>query len=369
MNKDTLSAIILKINYEIVGNTADIEILGKKMSEWVSLSLPTNSFSICAFDENIALPVLARPHIDTHSEYTAILFSDTPLMTKKTILDALATLKESGHNLIKLTRGYIFRTAYLMASESIMAVQTHYFNEEDFITASSFKQIALISDILRMRILNYHMERGVFIEDTTSVFVGPDVKIAKGATVGPFNILKGETILKQGVKLQSHNYLENAIIDEGAVINNSQIYKSFIGKNTRVGPYAYIRPDTIIGSDCRIGDFVEIKASVLGDGCKVSHLSYVGDCEMGDGCNIGCGVVFVNYDGKDKHKSRLGKNVFVGSNANIIAPITLADGAFIAAGSTINNSVPKNALAVARAKQVTKADWQMNKYTMGLKDE
>jgi len=369
MSKETLSAIILKTHYDSMGSTADVEILGKKMIDWVALSLPTNSYAVTAFDDSVPLPILVRPFIDTQSDYTALLYSDTPLMTKKTLLDALATLKASGHNLIKMTRGYIFKTAYLQASEGINAPQTHYFDEEDFITAFSFKQVSLISDILRTRILNYHMERGVYIEDTASVFIGPDVRIAKGAKIGPFNILKGETILKQGAKLTQNNYIENGIIDEGATINSSQIYKSFVGKNTTVGPYAYIRPDTIIGSDCRIGDFVEIKASVLGDGCKVSHLSYVGDAEIGDGCNIGCGVVFVNYDGKDKHKARLGKNVFVGSNVNLIAPITLEDGTFIGAGSTINKSVPKGALAIARAKQMTKTDWQMNKFTAGIKDE
>ena len=129
-----------------------------------------------------------------------------------------------------------------------------------------------------------------------------------------------------------------------------------------MGPYAYIRPDSIIGPDCRIGDFVEIKKSIIGAKCKVSHLSYVGDCEMGEACNIGCGVVFVNYDGKNKFRSKVGNRVFVGSNSNIVAPVVLEDGAFIAAGSTLTQDVPQGALAIARARQVNKPEWTGNRF-------
>ena len=158
------------------------------------------------------------------------------------------------------------------------------------------------------------------------------------------------------------NVLEDAIIGEGAEINSSRIYRSYIGERTTVGPFAYIRPDSIIGPDCRIGDFVEIKKSIIGAGCKVSHLSYVGDCEMGEKCNIGCGVVFVNYDGKDKFRTKVGNRVFVGSNSNIIAPMVIEDGAFIAAGSTLNQDVPAGSLAIARARQVNKPEWLGNKF-------
>ena len=118
----------------------------------------------------------------------------------------------------------------------------------------------------------------------------------------------------------------------------------------------------VIGKKCRIGDYVELKNSVIGDGCKISHLSYVGDCEMGESCNIGCGVVFVNYDGKDKFKTRVGSNVFIGSNSNLIAPLDIGDGAFIAAGSTLTDSVGGGSLAIARARQVNKPDWTGNKF-------
>jgi len=365
-HKYNLSAIIIKVTHDSSGVNPSVQILGKSMIDWVKLSLPNCPFELAQEDNRVELPVMLRPYINADSKYTAVLYSDTPLLTKKTILDALATIENNGASVIKLTRGFIFNTEYLKSIDSFLLAESYFFDEEDFITATNFKQVAIISDILKNRILSYHMERGVQIEDTASVFIGPDVRIAKGVVIASNNTLKGETILKADVKLNVGNYLEDAIIEQSAIITSSQIYKSFIGNNTSVGPYAYIRPDTIIGSDCRIGNYVEIKASIIGDGCKISHLTYVGDCEMGDGCNIGCGVVFVNYDGKHKHKAKVGKNVFVGSNANVIAPIVISDGAFIAAGSTIQRDVEPGALAIARARQVNKLNWGMNKYTEGL---
>ena len=360
--EDKLSAIILKVPYDKMGNTADVEILGKTMLEWVALSLSGAPCAAIHAEPGIDLPTLVRPHLDLKSTYTAVLYSDTPLMTKKTVLDAVCALKESGHNVLKMTRGYIFKTAHLSQTEKIYATETHYFDEEDFITAFNFKQVAMIGDILRGRILNYHMERGVQIEDVSSAFIGPDVVIEQGVIVGPNNIVKGASIIKAGARLLSGNHIENSIIEEDAEIESSRITKSYIGKCTKVGPYAYIRPETVIGASCRIGDFVEIKKSIIGDGCKISHLSYVGDCEMGKACNVGCGVVFVNYDGKDKHQSKIGDNVFIGSNVNIIAPVVIENGAFLAAGSTINKSVGKDALAIARARQENKSGWKGNKY-------
>ena len=143
---------------------------------------------------------------------------------------------------------------------------------------------------------------------------------------------------------------------------SSRLYDSLIGAETRVGPFAYIRPNTVIGCGCRIGDFVELKNCVIGDGSKVSHLTYIGDAELGRDCNVGCGVVFANYDGKNKYKSIVGSRVFIGSNANIVAPVSIEDCAFIAAGSTITKEVPAHALAVARARQTVIPDWAGNVY-------
>lgn len=355
-------SIVLKASYPEVGSTADIEILGKTMLDWVRLSLGETFVAAVDYNDSIPIPLQIRPYLNTEFAYTVVLFSDTPLISKTSVIDAVEALKQNGQNVLKMTRGYVFKTAFVMSVDKVYTEQTHYLNEDDFVTAFSFKQIQLISELLKNRILSLHMAAGVYFEDANTAFVGADVKIGKNVRIAPNNVINGNSVIGDNVTIKCGNVIEDCIIDEGATVDSSRLYFSYIGKHTTVGPFAYIRPESIIGSDCRIGDFVEIKKSVIGDGSKVSHLTYVGDCEMGKGCNVGCGVVFANYDGKDKFKTFVGDNVFIGSNSNLIAPLHIGDGAFIAAGSTLTDSVPGDALAIARARQVVKPEWQGNKF-------
>lgn len=355
-------SIVLKVKYPEVGDTAEIEILGKKMLDWVKLSLGDTCIAEADYDEDQTVPLLIRPYLNTQYPYTVVLFSDTPLISKTSIIDAVEALKQNGQNVLKMTRGFVFKTAFIMSVDKIYTEQTHYLNEDDFVTAFSFKQIQLIGEMLKNRIISLHMSAGVYFEDAATTFIGADVKIGKNVRIAPNNVITGNTIIGDNVTIKCGNVIEDCIVDVEATIDSSRLYFSYIGKRTKVGPFAYIRPESVIGADCRIGDFVEIKKSVIGDGCKVSHLTYVGDCEMGNGCNVGCGVVFANYDGKNKHKAFIGNNVFIGSNSNLIAPIEVGDGAFIAAGSTLTDGVPPDALAIARARQVVKPDWQGNQF-------
>lgn len=356
------SGIILNVSYPKIGRTSDIEILGKSMLDWVKIALSGSFTAAVDYQEDTPIPLTIRPYLDLSAPFTVVLYSDTPLITKRSVVDAVAALADNGQNVLKMTRGYVFRTAFLMSVDKIYTENTYYLEEEDFITAFNYRQIQLISDVLKSRIIAFHMENGVYFEDSQSAFVGSDVKIGKNVRIAPNNTILGNTVIGDGVTLKCGNVIENCVIDDGATVDSSRVYKSFIGKNAKVGPFAYIRPESIVGEDCRIGDFVEIKKSVIGKGSKVSHLTYVGDCEMGEGCNVGCGVVFCNYDGKNKHKAIVGNNVFIGSNSNMIAPITIGDGAFIAAGSTLTDSVPNDALAIARARQSVKPTWQGNKF-------
>lgn len=360
--ENNVFGLILNVEREKMGNTANIEILGKSMLQWVSVALGDIPHSdINSVGGEVVKEI--KPFIRKDSDYTVVLYSDTPLITKKTVGEAIAMIKETGGNVLKMSRGYVFKTSFLSLADKIYSENISYFDEEDFITAFNFRQLGLITDIMKNRILAFHMEQGVHFEDMSSAYIGCDVVIGKSVVIAPNNVIKGKTIIKDNVKILSNNVIEDCIIDEGAVINSSQLYKSYVGKETTVGPYAFIRPDSVIGANCRIGDFVEIKKSIIGDGSKVSHLTYVGDCEMGGGCNIGCGVVFANYDGKNKFQAKVGNNVFIGSNANILAPVVIEDGAFVAAGSTITENVPQNALAIARARQVIKTDWDNNNFT------
>ncbi len=228
---------------------------------------------------------------------------------------------------------------------------------EETIGVNSRVQLAEAEEILRKRINLKHMENGVTLIDPKTTYIGADVEIGKDTIIYPNNILEGKTVIGDNCLLYQNSRIKDSIIGENVDIQSSVILESKIGDNTTVGPFAYIRPESIIGKSTRIGDFVEIKKSSIGDGTKVSHLTYIGDAEVGSGCNFGCGTVVVNYDGKVKHKTTIGDNSFIGCNTNLVSPVKVGDNAYIAAGSTITNEVHEGDLAVARAKQRNITGW------------
>lgn len=201
------------------------------------------------------------------------------------------------------------------------------------------------------------IRRGVTVWDMDNCYVEPGVFVSPGAELLPGTILRGKTAIGEGCVIGPNSYIENAVIGAGTTVNASQIYDSTVGSDTTVGPFAYIRPGSRIGSHVKAGDFVEIKNSTVGDGTKISHLTYVGDTDLGRSCNLGCGTVTVNYDRVNKYRTTVEDNCFIGCNTNLVAPVTVGEGAYIAAGSTITDDVPPAALAVARARQTNKKDW------------
>ncbi|MFA6941134.1 MAG: bifunctional UDP-N-acetylglucosamine diphosphorylase/glucosamine-1-phosphate N-acetyltransferase GlmU [Clostridiaceae bacterium] len=211
--------------------------------------------------------------------------------------------------------------------------------------------------IMRNRINKKHMENGVTLIDPDTTYIGGDVIIENDTIIYPNNVIEGKTVIKEGTVLYPNSRIEGSIIGKDVTIQSSVILDAQVGDNTTVGPFAYIRPESVIGSHARIGDFVEIKKSVIGEGTKVSHLTYIGDAEVGSGCNFGCGTVVVNYDGKHKNKTIIGDNSFIGCNTNLVSPVQVESNTYIAAGSTITNKVPEGALAIARAKQVNIEGW------------
>ena len=193
------------------------------------------------------------------------------------------------------------------------------------------------------------------VSDNT--YVEPGVAGGAGSALLPGTILRGHTSIGCGCTIGPNSYLENAKIGDDTNVNSSQVYNSTVGYDTHIGPFAYIRPGSTIGSHIRVGDFVEIKNSTIADGTKISHLTYVGDSDVGQNCNFGCGTVTVNYDRAKKYRTTIGDNAFIGCNTNLIAPVTVGDGSYIAAGSTITDDIPAMALAIARARQQNKKDW------------
>lgn len=235
---------------------------------------------------------------------------------------------------------------------------------EDTIGVNSRAQLAEAEYILRKRINNKHLDNGVTIIDPQNTYIGIDVEIGKDTIVYPGNILEGSTKIGSNCILYQNSRIKDSIIEDGTDVQSSVILDSKIGKNTTVGPFAYIRPETTIGNNARIGDFVEIKKSTIGNGTKVSHLTYIGDATVGEECNFGCGTVVVNYDGKVKNKTIIGNHSFIGCNTNLVSPVEVKDNTYIAAGSTITQEVPEGNLSIARAKQRNIPGWVEKKGLM-----
>ena len=190
--------------------------------------------------------------------------------------------------------------------------------------------------------------------DEKTTYISSEAKIAESAVIYPNNTILGETVIGENTVIMPNCIIDNCKIGNNVRITASVMEGATIADGATVGPFAYLRKGSDVGRECRVGDFVEIKNAKIGDGTKVAHLTYVGDCELGEKCNVGCGVVFVNYDGKKKHRTTVGDHCFIGSNCNVIAPVDIADGSYIAAGTTVTESTPADSLVVGRARQVVK---------------
>ena len=189
-------------------------------------------------------------------------------------------------------------------------------------------QLSRATDVMRRRIAHRHMLAGITITDPSSVYIEDNVQIAPDTELKPNTELKGNTVIGDSCIIGSDTVIENSIVGDGSSIFKSVIIDSSIGSNTSVGPFAYMRPGSRVGDNCKIGDFVELKNAALGDRSKAAHLSYIGDADVGDNVNIGCGVVFVNYDGKNKFRTTVEDNAFIGSNVNLVAPVNVSENSY-----------------------------------------
>jgi len=201
-----------------------------------------------------------------------------------------------------------------------------------------------------------------------TTFIESSVKIGKNVTICPFNILKGNTVIGDNVYLGPSNFICDSIIKPNTKIEYSYIQNSIIGKSCLIGPYSHIRPNSVIKNNVKIGNFVEVKNSIIGDNTKASHLSYIGDAIIGKNCNIGCGAIFVNYNGTKKQNTYVQDNCFIGSNVNVIAPVKISKGTYICAGSTLTQSTKQNDFVVARSRETIKHNYA-NKYFVKEKKE
>lgn len=219
-------------------------------------------------------------------------------------------------------------------------------------------QLASAERRLRFQIAQRWMERGVTILDPRTVLIDESVRIGKDAVLYPGVVLEGECRIGSDCIIYGYCHLKNARIGEGAVVDHCSVIRdSRVGARARVGPFAHLRQGAEVGPSARIGNFVEIKKSRLGEGSKSAHLTYIGDAEIGRDVNIGAGVITCNYDGVKKHRTIIEDEAFVGTDSQLVAPVRIGKGAYVAAGSSITEDVPPGALAIGRGRQVNKEGW------------
>ena len=208
----------------------------------------------------------------------------------------------------------------------------------------------------RLAVLEELIAAGVQVM-SEDIYVERGVQVAPGATLLPGTILRGKTIVAEGCAIGPNTLLENAVVGKNTTVNASQVYDSTLGENNKIGPYTHVRKDTVTGYGVHLGAYVETKNSNFAMGNTVSHLTYIGDSDVGKYCNFGCGTVTCNYDGENKFRTTIGDYVFVGCNTNLVAPVTVGDGAYTAAGSTITKDVPAGDMGIARERQTNLEGW------------
>lgn len=281
--------------------------------------------------------------------YYCVVYNDTPLLNEP-FLRELAEECEALHTCYKLGDGYITKKGYdgvFKKCESLFAHQV-----------KGLADVGFLNGYLKDYIMDKYADRDIVIYDPATTYIDLDVVIEDGVIIHPMVVLSGKTVVRRNAVLFSNTELVDTEVGENVDIRSTYALESKIGDNTTVGPFACLRRGANIGAYCRVGDFVEIKNSNIGDGVKMAHLAYVGDSDVGENTNIGCGSVFANYNGVAKQRCVVGSNVFIGANTNLVAPVHVHNGAFIAAGSTITQDIPEGNFCIARSRQVFKENWE-----------
>lgn len=215
----------------------------------------------------------------------------------------------------------------------------------------------MIKNEERKSIIESLIKIGVEIPCPDGIIIEPTVRIGTGTIIMPNTILLGNTHIGGGCVIGPNSYILDTIVGNNTKLNNTQSFSAKIGSGVTSGPFVHIRPNTVISDNVHIGNFVEVKNSSVDEGSKLPHLLYVGDSDVGKDVNFGCGCVTVNYDGRNKSRTVVKDGAFIGCNTNLVAPVTVGENAFTAAGSTITEDVPDNSLAIARSRQNIKKDW------------
>lgn len=266
------------------------------------------------------------------------------------MLGKLTTDNDQGEEMLTDVLGFLREAGHRVGTHTAA-------DSDDTLGANDRAQLAKLQQIMRDRINTAVMRSGVTMDDPSSVLLDATVSVGPDVTIRPGVQLRGNTTVGAHAEIGPDSTLIDTTVGEGAVVTRAHCVGAEVGEGCQVGPFAYLRPGARLEPRAKAGTYVEIKNSTIGAGAKVPHLSYVGDASIGAEANIGAGTIVANYDGVDKHRTRIGDAVFVGSNSVLVAPVSLADGAYVAAGSAIADDVPAGGLGVARSRQHVSEGW------------
>ena len=252
---------------------------------------------------------------------------------------------------------YLTDVIEVLSSEGFKVKALNFDDPSQLYGINSRVQLAQAETIMRRKINTAHMENGVSFINPESTYIDPCVRIGRDSIIYPNVYIEKDTVIGENCIIRSNSRIVDSIIEDNVEIEASLIESSFVGKDCHIGPFAHLRPESRLGSNVKIGNFVEVKKSTIKDNSKASHLAYIGDADIGESVNIGCGVIFVNYNGQIKARSLIGDHAFIGSNSNVIAPVEVHKWGYVAAGSTITKDVGEGDLSIARAQQVNMPGW------------
>lgn len=268
-------------------------------------------------------------------------------------LEGIAQIHDEKHQ----AEYYLTDAIEVILSKNLNAVAFEAGNPDVVLGANDRVQLQMLNEIARKKIMRDRMLDGVSIPCADGVIISPSVKIGAETEILPGTILKGDTVIGENCVIGPNSLVEDSIIGNGVTLNNTQCNSSTVKDKATVGPFARIRPDCVIGEGVKAGNFVEFKNATVGDRTSVSHLTYIGDADFGSEVNVGCGCATVNYNGKEKNRTRVEDHAFIGCSTYLVAPVSVGKNSYTAAGSVITEDVPDNALAIARSRQTIKKDW------------
>jgi len=325
----------------IVDAHTERRLAGARPIDWLQRAFAGTSYRIVENAADAALP--------TGADYVAVIPTTMPLVTAESLSDVVREMEKRAISSLEIGDGRISSRSAILTS----AAPKGRLSTDAFLSVDNVENACKIERILYRRNACISAQNGANIPDVDSVRIDYASRISRGATISPFTVINASEI-GENATVGPFSVIERSVVAAGAVVTQSVVQDSVVGKSATVGPFAYIRMGSAVGDKCRIGDFVEVKKSMIADGAKAAHLAYIGDAEVGVGTNVGCGTVFANYDGEKKHRIKVGDNAFIGANSNLIAPVTVGDDVYIAAATTVTRDVPNGSFVIGRSRAETK---------------